>query len=101
MSIPTIIDTLCEISGQLHGIHASIKRQTEILVRMTEKPKEAAPAPNGITWQASVRYLHDYCGSITEVECNKGVCPMADFCGRHLKGRFSSMPCNWEVPGDE
>ena len=98
MSIPTIIDTLCEISGQLHGIHASIKRQTEILVRMTEKPKEAAPAPKAITWQEAVRVLRDLC----QAHRCCADCPAHEWCDRALPPNVCVIaPNSWEVPGDE
>lgn len=98
MSIPTIIDTLCEISGQLHGIHSTIKRQTELLVRMTEKPKEAAPAPKAITWQEAVEVLrafcqeHRYCAD----------CPAYYWCDKALPMDAPVVPpYKWEVPVDE
>lgn len=91
MSIPTIIDTLCEISGQLHGIHSSIKRQTELLVRMTEKPKEAAPAPKAITWQEAARVL----AGAAKGHCK--TCELQKVCA----GNFRRCAEDWEVPADE
>lgn len=95
MSIPTIIDTLCEISGQLHGIHSSIKRQTEILVTMRDKPKEAAPAPKAITWQEAVKVLADACGNVDGVDCALDKCPMRGWCSYARKG---NAPQYWVVP---
>lgn len=105
MSIPTIIDTLCEISGQLHGIHASIKRQTELLVMMknqssanesANKAKEAAPAPKGITWQEAVKTMRAFC--MANPMCVH--CPAYEWCKKALIGA-EKTPNVWEVPGDE
>ena len=98
MRSPTIIETLCEISGQLHGIHASIKRQTEILVTMRDEPKEAAPAPKAITWQEAARTLRDLC----EAQRYCAGCHAQSWCDSAVPINTKVItPREWEVPADE
>ena len=98
MSSPTIIETLCEISGQLHGIHSSIKRQTEILVTMRDEPKEAAPAPKAITWQEAVKVLRAFC----QEHHHCADCPAVRWCDKALPMDAPVVPpYKWEVPADE
>lgn len=100
-----------DTQSELRKIREEKEIQTILLRRIAEnqtsanketnKPQEAAPAPEEITWRAAVRYLRDCCKSVTVTECNGGVCPMASFCDKHLKQDGLRMPCNWSVPGDE
>ena len=104
MSVPTIIETLCEIDGQLRGMRASIKRQTEIMVMMknqtssnesANKPKEAAKT---ITWQEAVKTLRDICKN---QDCCDD-CVALEWCYKALPTSASALTPNyWEVPGDE
>ena len=103
MSVPTIVDTLYEISAQLQGIHASIKRQTELLVMMknqssaneSAKAQEAVPAPKAITWQEAVKVLADECAKVSGCDCVLDKCPMHGWCSYARKG---TAPAYWVVP---
>ena len=82
---------LRSIDLELQGIRHAILNQTKLLERSKKAPKEAAPAPEAITWQEVVRVL---------VGTAKGHCKTCEL-QKVCATNFRMCAEDWEVPANE